>query len=379
MTLEPRLDLVVLLVRRWLVLAICALLGAAAGFGYGLLAPQWFEARLTVVASQHSTNPALGMLANLPGADALGVSGSTDVQRIQAVLESTSVLDEVIAKFTLGERYGTAHIEQTRQELAKHCSTGVDRKSGVVSLSCEDKEPEQAMAMATFFGEVGNRVFGRISASSAREERRFLETQVQSARKDVDLSSQKLREFQETHRVVDLGEQSKAVISAMAVVEGQLVSKQLELSYLERFSSRTEVNVVQFEQQIAIMKAKLAELEDSQRPHAGSAAPDPGGKFFPDAMRVPELRFQLEQLLREQKIQETVFFLLMQRYETAKVDEARDTSTFQILDNPTLPTYKSRPKRGQSLLLGVACGVAFGCAAIILPVAWRRRRAMIVS
>jgi len=58
--------------------------------------------------------------------------------------------------------------------------------------------------MTAFFGEVGNRVFGRISASSAREERRFLETQVVKARKDVDEASRKLREFQEKHRVIDL-------------------------------------------------------------------------------------------------------------------------------------------------------------------------------
>ncbi len=380
MSTEPlQFDIVVLLVRRWRAVLLCAFLGGAAGLAYGFLAPKWFVARLTVVPSQKSSNPTLGLIANLPGADALGVAGTTDVQRIQAVLNSDSVGDEVIAKFNLGDRYDTTHIEQTRSALREHCSTTVDRKSSVVALTCEDKDPERAMAMAAFFGEVGNRVFGRISASSAREERRFLEGQVVKARKDVDDSSRKLREFQEQHRLVDLGEQSKAVISAMAAIKGQLVSKQIELSYLAKFSSRAEPNVIQLEQQIAILEDKLKQLEDSDAasrmvPAAGSgSSAELKARFFPDAMSVPELRFALEQLLREQKIEETVFFLMTQRYETAKVDEARDTSTFQILDNPTLPTYKSRPQRMRIALLGTAVGLALSGVWIILPGWWRRR------
>ena len=385
---QAEIDIVGLLVRRWRTIALFALLGAAAGLAYALLTPNWYAARLTVVPSQKSTNPAMSMLASLPGAEALGASAGTDVQRIQAVLTSNSVADEIIANFDLKQRYDSAHLEHARLALWKHCSVSVERKAGIVALTCEDRDPAMAMAMAGFFGEVGNRVFGRISASSAREERRFLETQVVKARKDVDESSRKLREFQEKHRVVDLGEQSKAVISAMASIKGELVSKQLQLSYLSSFSSRTEANVVQLQQQIGIMEAKLKQLEDSHpvlavlpAPSAGSgsaAAPnlrenDPSPKFFPDAMRVPELRFELEQLFREQKIQETVFFLMTQRYETAKVDEARDTSTFQILDSPTLPTYKSRPNRKKILAFGILGSLAFSVAWIRLPLWWRRR------
>jgi capsule polysaccharide export protein KpsE/RkpR len=230
-------------------------------------------------------------------------------------------------------------------------------------------------------------VFGRVSASSAREERRFLEEQVLKARTDVDEASQKLRDFQELHKVVDLPEQSKAVISAMASIKGELISKQLELSYLTSFSARTEASVVQLQQQIAIMESKLAQLEKTANPAvrttgAGSAAGSGAiaGKpdFFPNAMNVPELRFELEQLMREQKIRETVFSLMTQRHEMAKVDEARDTSTFQILDYPTLPTFRSRPNRRRIALLGMAGGALLACTMILVPV-WFRQRSRTVE
>jgi capsule polysaccharide export protein KpsE/RkpR len=361
------------LLQRWKLIALAAVIGACAGATYLFVAPPWYEATLTVVPSQRSQDAAAMSLASkLPfGFDSM----TTDVQRIHAVLISASVADAVIEKFDLDHRYGTSHREKTRMALAEHCRAAFDRKSSVVSLTCEDKDPKVAMQIASYFGEVGNRVFGRISASSAREERKFLEAQVAKARSDVDQASEKLRQFQEEHKIIDLPEQSKAVISAMASIQGDLLSKQLQLSYLSSFSAPTESQVVQVQEQIEIMKRKLAQLEDEStaKPGAGSASGSDNKEFFPDAMRVPDLRYQLEQLLREQKIQETLFFLLTQRYEMAKVDEARDTSTFQILDEPTLPTMKSRPRRGTTLIATTALAAVLAAAWVLIPAWWRSR------
>lgn len=371
MSEAPPLDIVGLLLKRWAVIVACAVTGAAAGFAYAQFATPWYVATLTVVPSQRSPESgAMSLAMRLPGGfDAF----STDVQRIQAVLSSTSVRDEVITRFDLKKRYSTSHIESARTALAGHCGSKADRKSGIVSLSCEDTDPKVAMEMATYFGEVGNKVFGRVTASSAREEKRFLEDQVIKARKDVDEASGKLRAFQEKHKIVDLPEQSKAVISAMASIKGELISKQLELSYLASFSARTEASVVQLRQQIAIMESKLAQLEKTAGATAGSGAGS--ADFFPNAMNVPELRFELEQLMREQKIRETVFSLMTQRYEMARVDEARDTSTFQILDYPTLPSQQARPRRKKSVVMGFGAGLGVALVLILLPAWWRRRSA----
>jgi tyrosine-protein kinase Etk/Wzc len=366
---SDEIDIFGVLVKRWKTLALCVGLGAALGIGYSLIAPEWYSATLTVVpASKSQDGAAMSIAAKLPVAlDTF----QTDVQRIQAVLSSVSVADEVIDKFGLDEKYGTSHREHTRAALAEHCVSTVDRKSGLVALQCEDRDPVVAKAMAEYFGEVGNRVFGRVSVSSAREERKFLEDQVVKARHDVDESSKQLREFQEQHKIIDLPEQSKAVISAMAQIKGEIVSKQIELGYISGFSGRGESNVQQLQQQIAVMDTKLKQLEEQHQVTPGS---DPGSAdFFPDAMKVPELRFELEQLMREQKIQETVFGLMTQRYEMAKVDEARDTSTFQILDHPTLPTYRSRPQRKRAGVLGLVGGLVVGALVILAPLWWRRR------
>lgn len=381
MTPEQSFDIFLLLLRRWKVLIVGFVLGAGAGTAYALLAPPWYASTLTVVPSQRSFDMASALTSSLPvSLDA----GGTDVQRIQAVLTSTSVLDEVIERFDLDARYGASYREKTREKLRKHCTTAIDRKSSLVSLTCEDKDPKVAQELAASFGEIGNRVFKRISASSAREERIFLEKEVKKAREEVEAASIKLREFSEKHKIIDLPEQSKAVITAMASLKGELLSKQLELSYLSGFSSRSESSVVQLRQQISILESKLAQLEATRETTAPAPSPNAGSgtqsaDFFPAALNVPELRFELEQLTREQKIKETVFALMTQRYEMAKADEARDTSTFSILDYPVKATHKIRPRGSKLAPLGAVIGTIAAAAWILLPVWWKRRTAFVTQ
>jgi uncharacterized protein involved in exopolysaccharide biosynthesis len=66
----------------------------------------------------------------------------------------------------------------------------------------------------------------------------------------------------------------------------------------------------------------------------------------------PELALQFLRLTRELEIQTTIFELLKQQYEHAKIQEMRDTPTVQVLDEASEPELKSEPKRVFTALLG---------------------------
>jgi capsule polysaccharide export protein KpsE/RkpR len=206
-------------------------------------------------------------------------------------------------------------------------------------------------------------VFRRVTASSAREERQFLERRVAESKKDLDLTSQQLRDFEEKNRIIDLPEQSKAVVSAMATLQGEVMTKQLQLSYVNSFSANDEATTDQLRQQLAVMETKMRSLETVEPDSKAAASTrDRRSSLFPAALSVPKLRFELMELYRQQKIQETVFFLLTQRHEMAKVNEARDTSTFQIIDHAVVPMKKSRPHRSVIVLAGFAASLAVAAA-----------------
>jgi uncharacterized protein involved in exopolysaccharide biosynthesis len=373
---------------RWRRIVVATVIVAGGASSYALVAPRWYSAHLSVVPSPPKTPSGMSLLGGgTGGLGALGGAldladlgmGSMDAERVAAIFKSTQVSDAVITEFDLVRRYRDDYVEDAREDLWDHCSVKVEKKSSVVTLSCEDKSPETARAMLAFFGKYGNETFIRIATSSAGEERRFLEQRVAQARRDLEAASTSLREFSEQNKLVDIGAQARAVVETMAQLQGELITKQMELSFLQSFSARGEATSAQLARHIAILQSQLASLESPHSPESlpssgadkeprptkrgSQTTSDPG--ILPLAASVPRLQVELAQRYREVKTQETVFLFLTQMYEIARVNEARSTPTFQILDPPVLPVKHARPKRLLICLGGTLLGIVIGiCWAI---------------
>lgn len=324
-----------------------------------------------------------GGIAGLLGGDlgtlAAGLGGNlgggTDVARVGAVLQSTGVSDAVIQKFDLMKRYDESHVENARAKLWEHCQVKTMPKPGTVHLACEDRDPLVAQQIVAQFAEVGNQAFRRVSASSATEEVRFLDRRVADLRREADETSVRMRQFQEKHRIVDLDTQAKAVVSSVAALRGQRIARQMELDYARKFSSPGEPSARKLETQLSVVDEQLRDLEGAPEgapvaSGAASRARDADTGMFPVAMSVPALRAEWEKLYRDRKVAEATLIFALDRLEGAKAAEARDVSTFVVLDPATLATKKSRPSTRDSMLVAAALGLAVGVAAEW----WRRRR-----
>ena len=218
--------------------------------------------------------------------------------------------------------------------------------------------------MLAYFAEYGNQVFRRVSVSSASEEARFLEKRVAELRQQADDAAARMREFQEKHRIVDLDTQAKAVVSSLAALNSQSITKQMELDYARIFSARDEATRRQLEAQLSVVEGKARALQESPPEKEGVASSNPGrrgkgasGEMFPAALAVPQLRAEFEKLYRDRRVAEATLIFALERLEGAKANEARDVSTFLVLDPPTVPTKKSRPKRLLVLLASAFVGL----------------------
>jgi uncharacterized protein involved in exopolysaccharide biosynthesis len=337
---------------------------ALGGLAYALLAPRWYRAGLTIVPAAPPKSAGLssllgGELGGLAaGLGAIG-GGSVDAARIVAVLQSNAVTDAAIDKFDLMARYGDRYRETAREDVWRHCDAKALSKPNLVQLSCEDTSPKFAQELLSFLAEYGNQAFRRVSRSTASEEVRFLEARAVELRKQADETAAKVREFQETHRLVDLDAQAKAVVSEVAVLTGQRIGKQMELEYARTFSSHDEATTRQLESQLSVVDETLLDLED-QRPPTSR-----GGKtgLFPPALTVPKLRAEYEKLYRDRKVVEMTLVYVLQQLEGARASEVREVSTFQVLDPPSLPTRKARPIGTLAVALGTLLGLAVSLAA----------------
>jgi hypothetical protein len=85
---------------------------------------------------------------------------------------------------------------------------------------------------------------------------------------------------------------------------------------------------------------------------------------------LPLLGVTYADLYRETKIQETVYELLTQQYELAKVQEAKEIPTVKVLDPAIVPTKKSFPPRAVIIVLGTMLAITLTMTLIVGKTRW---------
>jgi len=121
------------------------------------------------------------------------------------------------------------------------------------------------------------------------------------------------------------------------------------------------------------VRAQIGELRKELDKLGGAGVngpPDEQGALYPSIRQLPILGVKYADLYRRTKIQETVFEVLTQQYELAKVQEAKETPSVKVLDQASHPERKSFPPRTNIVLLGVMFGMATGVFWLIVRHRW---------
>lgn len=324
--------------------------------GITLLMPNIYTSTARILPSQDNQSNFSSMFGGMSSLAALaGISvGGGSGELYVGMLNSRSIADEIINKFNLMEVYGQEYRIKTYEALSNAVNISVGKKDGIVSISVEDEDPIRAAAIANTYVEELKKLNINLNLNTAGREKRFLEERISVVKDNLTKAEDLLREFQEKHKAIRIDVQAGAIIDAIAKLKGELASKEVELGIL--LSSQTEQNpeVRGIKEGIAQIRNQISQLENS---HEGKNVS--GDIFFPTS-EVPELGVQYARLLREFKVQETLYELLTKQYELAKLSEAKNTSTIQILDSASPPDKKNKPKR--SLIVLIATFIAGICA-----------------
>jgi len=305
----------------------------------------------------------LGPLTGL-GSDLLGMKSSGAL--FVGVLGSETVQDGLINQFNLRKVYRDSKIEDARKSLGEHTDISEDRKSGIISIGVTDHDPTRAAAVARAYVAELDRIIAQVSTSSARRERIFLEGRLEKVKADLDDAARKFSDFASKNTAIDIPAQGKAMVEAAAVLQGQLIAAQAELSGLEQIYTSNNVRVRSAQARVAELQKKLNELGGAGTP--GNSAP--ANSLYPSIRKLPILGVAYADLYRQNKIQETVFELLTQQYEMAKVQEAKEIPTVKVLDAALVPTKKSFPPRTVIVVLGTMLGLTLTMVWILGKTRW---------
>lgn len=322
-----------------------------------------FSSGLASLLSMNIQNGStLGMLAG----DMLGLKTSGSL--FMGILRSRTVEDRIINTFDLRSVYGTRRMQDARRRLEANTQISEDRKSGILSIAVTDHSPQRATAIAQSYVSELDHLVVELNTSSAHRERVFLEERLKTVKQDLDSSSKEFSEFASKNTAIDLKEQGRAMVEAAATLQGRLIAAQSELEGLRQIYTPNNVRVRALQAKIDELQKKLGQMGggdlDSTSVNTGSETQ------YPSIRKLPLLGVTYSDLYRKTKIQETLFELLTQQCELAKVQEAKETPSVKLLDVPVVPEKRSFPPRLFIMFLGTLFSLMLGTIWVLGRASW---------
>lgn len=319
-----------------------------------------------------------GGLAGVAG-DLLGLKSSGAL--FIGVLRSQTSQDRLIQQFDLRKVYGKRLVVDARSKLDENTSISEDRKSGIITISVTDQNPQRAAALAAAYVDQLNSLASELSTSSAHRERVFLEERLKVAKQELDDASNQLAQFSSKNNTLDMQLEGKAMLDAAGTIGGEMIAAQAQLEGLRQIYTDNNSRVRSLNARVAELRKQLEKIGGTQAEGAGGGSVTPSqsadppaasrtGLPYPTIRSLPLLGAKYADFYRRAKIQETVFELLTEQYELAKVQEAKETPSVKVLDAAGIPEKKSFPPRLVIMFLGTFLVSALSVICVLGRARW---------
>jgi uncharacterized protein involved in exopolysaccharide biosynthesis len=376
-----------LLWRHRKLLARVTIISLIASLAIAFIIPKQYKATASIMPPDQQGSGTM-MLAALLGHGGLGSLGSlasglfgghTTTALFVNLLESETVRGHLIDRFNLQHVYRSRYRITTAKRLAHRTKITDDKKSGVITIEVEDTDPVRARDLAQAYLDELNKILNQTSTSTARQERMFIEHRLNAVQNDLERAQLELSEFSSKNSTVDIKEQTRAMVDTGARVQGELLVEESGLQSLRQIYGDNNIRVRETEARVASLQRDLVKMTGTSAPlqaaiAGGTDSSDSGdkGDLYPPLRQLPRLAVPYADLYRRVRVQETVFELLTQQYEMARIQEAKDTPVVSVIDVPGIPEKKSFPPRLILTLVLTFLSVATAIALIIFREGWSK-------
>ena len=341
-------------------------------FLLSFLLPRKYTAVTTLLPPPEQESTSMSALLSdvkVPGITLPGKTTSADI--FVEMLRSRSVGERVLQRrfavkgdsLTLLQIIGGKSIDSGLLEMRERAFFILSKKM-FMTISVEMGDAQLAADVANAYVEELDRVNREKSVSRAKNSRLYIESQLRETQANLAAATHQLAAYQSGRRAVSLDEQVKASIAQSGEIKGRIIAKEIEINLMRQSMKPLNPQVVKAEQELAELQRMYSDLQ------IGAGGTPPDDLFMPVA-DVPEVGVRLAVLMREVQVQETVWELLNSQYYQAKIEEARDTPTVQVLDRAVAPLWPSSPRR---LLLTAVLGLLTGFVTIFYAFACQYAR-----
>jgi tyrosine-protein kinase Etk/Wzc len=366
---EPDINLLDLLIalgqEKW-TLIVVTFLAALTGVVVSLTTPATFVSRTSIMPSQQSGGggvglASLGSLAGLTGMGALsnitaGIKSSDEM--FIALMRSQSVQSALVEQFNLKERYGARNTEEARQALNLRVAILTDKKAGMLFVDAQDKDPVFAAQLANAQVKELNVILSRLAVTEAQQRRAYFEQQIIKTQAKIPQLELEYKDAQKNS-----GLEVASLLSESGTLPGQIAAKELQLQVLSRFATAQNPDLKRLAVEISALRAQMARYELSKT-EPKTREPNKSGQVGENTKS--NYVQKATQAYNTLKIQEALLDGYVKQLELAKVDEAKEGPSVQVVDEARAPEMRAKPERKKLVLAYAVTGlvIAFVLAAL---------------
>jgi uncharacterized protein involved in exopolysaccharide biosynthesis len=250
----------------------------------------------------------------------------------------------LIEKFKLKDRYEEETLFETQKKLKELVKVTSDKKSGLISIEADDKEPAFAAELANAHVEELRHMLGKLAVTDAQQRRVFYEQQMLKTQEALAQAEAEFRAAKESSGMQVTAVIAEAGVKASAELRAQIAAREVQLQALSRFATPQNPDLQRISSELAAMRAQLSKQEQ------GSGGNDKATPTQQIAVKA----------YREIKAREAMMAVLTAQYESARVDEAKEGPLVQQVDVATAPERKSKPKRALIVIIATLAGLFLG-------------------
>ncbi len=323
-----------------------------------LVVPKTYNsyAMIQPVTTAESTG-ILGVLSGLTGGSS---ANQSEAGLLLSILESRSILESVIDEFDLMEIYEA----EIREELIKSLSEDYEvslTDQGAIRLSFathtdwmanQDDETlvrRRAQEILTFVIKYLDKRNVQLKTQNSKFQREFLEHRFNEALATLDSLETVFATFERNTSIVALDAQLEGKIQIGTDLKKKLVEVETEIYVASRTLSddNSKIRSLQLARASLLTQINKFESEDRESDTYGL------DQTFPPFDRIPDLSVRYKHIEMELSTHFKIIEFLGTQLEQAKLGEAKDTPTIQIIDIASLPELRSAPQRTITVLVTV--------------------------
>ena len=326
--------------------------------GITLILPKSYRATAVVLPPPEQQDFfALSLLSNMPG-DIFG-QGQDQISLFRAILESRTIFTNISNTHHLEILYDTENIEETIEKLEAYTDFEVTEE-GTIKISVSVSTPffpdstdeyEARMTSAKLTNEFViqlDAINRKLASQQSRSNREFIEKRYNDVKLNLAETEDLFMEFQEEYGVIALPKQVEAAIEIAAAFELELGIFEIKTDVLRQSLGENHPEFQRSKVELELLRNKIKTLLESSPSFAVDSIVTK--KLFPFFSDVPHLGKKFIQVKRELEVQSLIYEFITQEFERAKIEEARDTPTVQVIDIAIPPIKKHRPLRSLLVL-----------------------------